>query len=90
MKLTWTENGWADYLHWQEHDRALLGKVNELIRDTMRDPFRGLGKPEPLKNHLSGWWSRRISGDHRLVYRIKGTGADQALEIATCRYHYRK
>ena len=63
----------------------MLRRVNELIRDTERDPFRGLGKPEPLKGDLSGWWSRRINGEHRLVYRVK----DGALEIAQCRTHYK-
>ena len=66
----------------------MLKKVNDLIRDTERNPFSGLGKPEPLKEGLAGWWSRRITGEHRLVYRMTGSGDAQALEILACRYHY--
>ena len=88
MKLVWTETGWGDYLHWQSTDPKTLTAVNDLIKDIKRDPFKGLGKPEPLKHILQGWWSRRISGEHRLVYRESGKGDDQALEIAQCRYHY--
>jgi toxin YoeB len=84
-----TAIGWEDYQHWAAQDAAMLRKVNDLIKDIRRTPFRGLGKPEPLKAGLSGWWSRRISGEHRLVYRIAGTaGGDQRVEIAACRYHY--
>jgi toxin YoeB len=67
---------------------ALVRNINALIKDTRRAPFRGLGKPEPLKGPLQGWWSRRITGEHRLVYRVTGNGDAQALEIAQCRYHY--
>ena len=88
MKVLWTPSAWEDYLHWQVTDRKTLKSINDLIRDVRRDPFRGLGKPEPLKHNLKGWWSRRISGDHRLVYRISGTGETQHVEIAMCRYHY--
>ena len=88
MKPTWTPPGWEDYLYWQQTDKAVLAKINGLIRDTLRSPFAGLGKPEPLKDNLKGWWSRRITGEHRLVYRITGTGDSQQLEIAQCRYHY--
>lgn len=90
MNLLFTPNGWADYQHWQDTDRAMLKRVNEVIRDAMRDPFKGLGKPEPLKGNLSGWWSRRITGDHRLVYRVTSRGETQALEIVACRYHYER
>ncbi|MCB1499581.1 MAG: Txe/YoeB family addiction module toxin [Bauldia sp.] len=89
MKLGFTPRGWADYVHWQEHDRALLGRINDLIRDTLRSPFTGIGKPEPLLGEMKGWWSRRITAEHRLVYRVSGSGAAQVLEIASCRYHYR-
>ena len=88
MKLAWTPAGWEDYLHWQQTDKAILSKINELIRDTLRNPFSGLGKPEPLRENLKGWWSRRITGEHRLVYRVTGTGDAQQLEIAQCRFHY--
>lgn len=88
MKKVWTDNAWEDYLYWQKNDRAVLKKVNDLLRDTERNPFSGLGKPEPLKEGLAGWWSRRITGEHRLVYRVTGSGASQALEILACRYHY--
>jgi toxin YoeB len=88
MKLLWTADSWDDYLHWQQTDDAIVRRINELIKDTRRSPFRGIGKPEPLKGDLAGWWSRRITGDHRLVYRVSGKGAAQQLEIAACRYHY--
>ncbi|WP_448208449.1 Txe/YoeB family addiction module toxin [Azospirillum sp. sgz302134] len=88
MILLWTEDAWDDYLHWQEHDPDIVQRVNALIKDTKRNPFKGIGKPEPLKESLKGWWSRRITGEHRLVYRVTGTGADQRLEIIQCRFHY--
>ncbi|MFD2233819.1 Txe/YoeB family addiction module toxin [Phaeospirillum tilakii] len=88
MKLVWAEPAWEDYLSWQAEDPEMVRKINELIKNARRDPFRGLGKPEPLKGALKGWWSRRITGEHRLVYRVSGTGETQALEIAQCRYHY--
>lgn len=88
MKITFSERAWADYLHWQEHDRNTLKRVNELIRDTSRSPFKGIGKPEPLVGPLKGIWSRRITREHRLLYRIAGTGDAQALEIIACRFHY--
>jgi toxin YoeB len=88
MNLLWAEEAWHDYLYWQESDRAVLIKINELLRDAMRNPFKGIGKPEPLKENLRGWWSRRITGEHRLVYRVVGAGAAQQIEIAQCRYHY--
>ena len=90
MKLTFTEAGWEDYLHWQENDRAVLSRVNDLLRDTRRAPFTGIGKPEPLRGDLKGWWSRRITGEHRLVYRIGGPRDRQELEILTCRFHYQR
>lgn len=88
MKLVWSEDSWAEYLHWQEHDPKMVERINELLKDAKRNPFKGLGKPEPLKENLKGWWSRRITVEHRLVYRVNGTGESQALEIASCRYHY--
>ena len=82
------ESAWEDYQHWQQTDAKLFERLNALIRDSMRQPFRGTGKPEPLKGDLSGWWSRRLTSEHRLVYRVSGSGGAQALEIAQCRYHY--
>ena len=88
MNILWASTAWGDYLHWQAADRAVLQKINALIRDIQRDPFRGLGKPEPLKGEYSGFWSRRISAKHRLVYRVVASGAAQRVEIVQCRFHY--
>ena len=88
MKIVFWPTAWADYLNWQAEDPKLLARLNDLIRECRRDPFRGTGKPEPLAGNLKGWWSRRINGEHRLVYRMSGKGEAQALEIAQCRYHY--
>ena len=88
MKLLWTDDAWEDYLYWQETDRDVLRRINDLLKDARRSAFKGIGKPEPLKGNLAGWWSRRITGDHRLVYRASGKGDAQQLEIASCRYHY--
>jgi toxin YoeB len=84
MNVSFQKLGWEDYRHWQETDRKLLKKLNALIEECSRTPFSGTGKPEPLKNELKGWWSRRIDHEHRLVYRVR----DDVLEIAQCRYHY--
>lgn len=88
MKLIFAETAWEDYLHWQAEDAKTLERINALIKECLRDPFRGTGKPEPLGGNLSGWWSRRISREHRLVYRVSGKAEAQALEVAQCRYHY--
>jgi toxin YoeB len=88
MKLLWSEDAWADDQHWQGADPRIVGSINSLIKDIRRSPFQGIGKPEPLKHALAGWWSRRITGEHRLVYRVSGKGADQVVEIIQCRYHY--
>ncbi|KQW31135.1 addiction module protein [Rhizobium sp. Root274] len=90
MNLLWTRNAWEEYEYWQGSDPAMVTKINELIRDTKRSPFQGLGKPEPLKGDLSGFWSRRILGEHRLVYRVSGKGSTQQIEIIQCRFHYQK
>ena len=79
---------WDEYLEYQVGDPRLLERVNALIGECQRHPFRGIGKPEPLKENMRGWWSRRIDREHRLVYRVRGSGDEQALEIAQCRYHY--
>jgi toxin YoeB len=88
VRLVFTTRSWADYQHWVEHDRAALARVNDLIRDTLRSPFRGIGKPEPLQGPLRGYWSRRITQEHRLIYRVSGKGDEQALEVIACRHHY--
>ncbi len=88
MRILFTEDAWGDYLFWQATDAKVLGAINDLIKDIKRDPFKGLGKPEPLKHALQGWWSRRITAEHRLVYRVVGKGATQQIEIVQCRYHY--
>jgi len=88
VTLSFTSTGWGDYLYWQTNDPATLEKINELIRDTKRDPFRGIGKPEPLAGNLKGWWSRRITREHRLVYRVEGSKPNQNLIIIQARFHY--
>ena len=84
MKKIWSDSAWDDYLYWQTQDKKLLRRINDLIRDAEREPFSGIGKPEPLKGELSGFWSRRIDEQNRLVYRINGS----VLEILSCRGHY--
>ena len=84
MKLVFSSHAWDDYLHWQKTDRKILRRVNALIKEMMRRPFDGVGKPEPLKHALSGFWSRRITDEHRLVYKV----TDDALIIIQVRYHY--
>lgn len=88
MKLVFAAVAWNDYLYWQAEDTKTLERINALIKECLRDPFRGTGKPEPLGGNLSGWWSRRVNREHRLVYRVSGKGETQALEVAQCRYHY--
>jgi len=84
LKIIFSEAAWEDYLYWQKTDKKLLNRTNELIKAIMRTPFEGIGKPEPLKHGLAGYWSRRISDEHRLVYKAQ----DESLLIAQCRYHY--
>lgn len=84
MKLIFAEQAWEDYLHWQATDRKLLQRINALIKETSRTPFTGTGKPEALKHALTGWWSRRINDEHRMIYKVDG----DALWIAQLRYHY--
>jgi toxin YoeB len=83
-KLAWTEAAWSDYLYWQGQDRKTLRRINKLIESTLRDPFEGIGKPEPLKENLASFWSRRIDDTHRLLYAVE----DDCLTIIACRYHY--
>lgn len=91
MDLVWTPNAWEDYLYWQITDTKKLLRINELIKDTQRSPFRGIGKPEPLRFDLAGKWSRRIDDEHRLVYEVvEGKGKNKKeLVILQCRYHYK-
>lgn len=84
MKLLFATQAWDDYLYWQQTDRRILTRINALIRETQRTPFSGTGKPERLKHALAGWWSRRITDEHRMVYRV----VDDQLQIAQLRYHY--
>jgi toxin YoeB len=88
VRIVFDRDAWRDYVAWQAEDEKVLERINILIEECLRDPFRGIGKPEPLRQNLAGWWSRRITGEHRLVYRVKGTGEGQALEVLSCRYHY--
>lgn len=83
-KLAWTGEAWKDYIYWQTQDKKTLKRINTLINDTMRQPFEGIGKPEPLRENLSGFWSRRIDDTNRLVYAAD----DEYLTIISCRYHY--
>ena len=84
MRLLWEDRAWEDYLYWQTQDRKILKRINALIRDIQRSTFYGIGKPEPLKNQLSGWWSRRIDGSNRIVYYEQ----DGVIYIVSCRGHY--
>ncbi len=84
MKLIFSELAWEDYLYWQKQDRKLVERINKLIEATLREPFTGIGKPEPLKHVFAGFWSRRINDEHRMVYRVEG----EALQIAQLRFHY--
>jgi len=85
MMLIFSDEAWEDYLYWQQHDKKILKKINKLIKEIQREPFKGIGEPEPLKYNWSGYWSRRITIEHRLVYKIQ----DDNLMIAQCRYHYK-
>ena len=82
--LSWTDDAWSDYLYWQTQDKKTLRRINKLIRDTKRSPFEGIGKPEPLKENLTGFWSRRVDDTNRLVYAVE----ESAIVIISCRYHY--
>ena len=85
-KLAWGSKAWQDYLYWQSQDKKTLKRINKLIQDTLSNPYSGLGKPEPLKKNLSGFWSRRIDETNRLVYIVD----DNYITIISCRYHYDK
>ena len=83
MELVWQTNAWEDYCHWQKQDKKILERLNELIKDCLRSPNKGIGKPEPLKGNYAGCWSRRITQEHRLIYKIN----ERRLHILQCRYH---
>ena len=85
MILSFADDAWDDYLYWQKNDKKVLNKINRLIKEIAREPFEGIGDPEPLKYNWSGYWSRRITIEHRLIYKV----TDDYLMIAQCRYHYR-
>jgi toxin YoeB len=84
MKFVFTELSWEDYLFWQKNDKQKLKRINELLKDILRSPYEGIGKPEPLRFNYSGFWSRRIDEEHRLIYRV----VDDEIQIAKCRFHY--
>lgn len=84
MNIQFSSRAWEDYLYWQQFDKKVLKKINELLKDISRSPYEGIGKPEPLKHALSGFWSRRITDEHRLVYRVAG----KTIQVAQARYHY--
>ena len=88
MKLVFSNEAWEDYQHWVNTNPKIKDRVNELIKQCQRTPFKGVGKPEPLRGDLSGWWSRRITQEDRMVYRVTGSGDAQSLEIAQLRFHY--
>lgn len=85
MEKLWTDEAWEDYIYWQLQDKKTLKRINQLIKDIERNGYDGIGKPEPLKNNLSGWWSRRIDDVHRIVYKIE----NEKVIIAACRSHYK-
>ncbi len=84
MHFTFSEEAWSDYLYWQKNNKKITNRINRLLREISRDPFRGIGKPEPLKNNYSGFWSRRIDEEHRLIYQVE----PHAILIYKCRFHY--
>jgi toxin YoeB len=84
MRILFTEQGWADYVYWQQVDRALLRRVNNLLTDITRHPYEGIGKPEPLRHEYQSWWSRRIDEEHRLIYKV----VEDAVWVTQCRFHY--
>jgi len=88
LNVLFSDNGWEDYLHWSRHDGKTHARLNELIENARRTPFTGIGKPEPLKGGFAGHWSRRITGEHRLIYAVEGEGNDRRIIIIQCRFHY--
>jgi len=85
MLICWSEHAWQDYIYWQKQDKSILSRINLIIKDIKRSNFEGIGSPEPLKHNWSGYWSRRINKEHRIIYKVL---SDKELVIAQCRYHY--
>ena len=91
MNILFSNSAWQQYLSWQSEDTKIIERINELLKAVQRDPFKGIGKPEPLRQNLKGFWSRRITREHRLVYRIVGSDkASQRIEVLSCKFHYDK
>ncbi|MCH2395538.1 MULTISPECIES: Txe/YoeB family addiction module toxin [Oceanibaculum] len=88
MKIVWTPGALEDFHYWQTQGGGQEARIKALLADIRQTPFSGIGKPEPLRGNLQGWWSRRITQEHRLIYRIAGSGSDQRIEVLACRYHY--
>jgi len=88
LNVVFTADGWGDYRFWADTDRQVFRRLNHVIEDARREPFGGIGKPEPLKHQLSGCWARRITGEHRLVYRVQTLDVGPAFVVLKCRYHY--
>jgi len=89
MNIFFSNTAWQHYLYWQKEDEKILIRINELIKEIQREPFKGIGKPEPLRQNLKGFWSRRITREHRLVYRIAGKAKEKKrIEILACKFHY--
>lgn len=90
MRVLFDPGGWEQFLHWRAADPGIANTIERLVEECRRTPFTGTGRPEPLRGDLSGFWSRRITQEHRLIYRVSGKGAEQTLEILSCRFHYSK
>jgi toxin YoeB len=90
MNILFTREAWADYLELQRRDPEVVDRLHRLLAEIRRTRFSGVGKPEPLRQNLTGWWSRRLTAEHRIIYRIVGTGEAQRLEVMACRFHYRR
>jgi len=89
MDISFTPNGWEEFEYWIDNDQDIVARIKDLIKSIRQDPFKGIGKPEPLRYDLKGYWSRRITGEHRIVYKVSGTkGVDQRCIIIQCRFHY--
>ena len=88
MRVSFNTDGWEDYVYWQAADPKLAARINEILKDIKRHPFEGIGKPEPLRGDQKGYWSRRITQEHRIVYTVTGKGDDQTVIVTQCRFHY--
>jgi toxin YoeB len=89
MEISFTPNGWEEFEYWVDNDLDIVARIKDLIKAIRQDPFKGIGKPEPLRYDLKGYWSRRITGEHRIIYKVSGSkGVDQRCIIIQCRFHY--